>query len=504
MNDRVSVGSTYADILFVLCIVAAVLGLLGGGLVFVADGHTFPTLLVSGAGGLFALLTVVRAVVIAAGRKWLTDTDRGFVLSAHGRDHKFDDEDVVELATKVTTRFSNGWPKANVRKGTLRIDSPDFPYPMAFRYEWSLNREDPLIDLFERLLGRLAKLAEKELARDGELAGEGWALTRDGLEYPTADETDLLRFEQMTAAEVVDGQVCVWATGEPRPTFKVELDSPNAPVLLQVLVKRLADRPPDENDDPESLGRVIFERDISYSPVTMLFVMTFAVLLFLGGLAGLYFHITEPPANRPPLVVAILPHVFAALLAAALWFGRQDILRCHARGVCRVKNGKTTEMRYDEVKVFTYSATRNFHNGSYTGTTLVMQFEDIDGRKLNYTSTIRNADQELESLREHVSRVVAAGWRRRLNAGKKVFWTDRVTFEPDGVAIVGKFGLFGKEDDLFVEWADVADTRLEQGKFTLFASDRSKAVYETTVATPNFFPGFYLILFVRFPRDRDD
>lgn len=504
MNDRVSVGSTYADTWFFLCLVFGPIGLLASAFFPWAGGDQTLAIGVGGIGLVLLVVAFNRMAWLVANRKWLADTDGGFVLTAHGRDHKFDDDDVMELATKVATRFSNGWPKANVRKGTLRIDSPAFPRPVAFRYEWPLDREDPLIDLFERLLGRLAKQAEKELARDGELIGEGWALTRDGLEYPTADEADLLRFEQMAAAEVVDGQVCVWATGEQRPTFKVKLDSPNAPVLLQVLVKRLADRPSDENDDHESLGRVIFERDISHGPVTMLVGMTFAVLLFLGGLAGLYFHITEPPANRPPLVVAILPHIFAALLAAALWFGRQNILRCHARGVCRVKNGKTTEMRYDEVKVFTYSASRNFHNGAYTGTTLVMQFEDIDGRKLNYTCTIRNADQELESLREHVSRVVATGWRRRLDAGKKVFWTDRVTFEPDGVAIAGKFGLFGKEDDLFVEWADVTDVGLEQGKFALFATDRGKAVYETPVATPNFFPGFYLILLVRFPRDRDD
>lgn len=504
MNDRVSVGSTYGDALFVLCIVAAVLGLLGGGLTFAGGGDLEPAVAIAAAGGFFALLAVVRGLVIAAGRKWIADTDRGFVLTAGSRDHKFDDEDVLELAAKVTTRFANGLPKAHVRRGTLRIDSPDFPHPVAFRYEWPLNREDPLIDLFERLLGRLAKRAEKELARDGELAGDGWALTRDGLEFPAAADTELLRFEQMTAAEVVDEQVCVWAAGEPRPTFKVSLDSPNALVLLEVLVKRLADRPPDDLDDPESLGRVIFERNISHTPAALFVGSLFAVVLFLAGVAALYFYLTEPAGNRPPLVLVIVPHAVAAAVAASLWFGRQNILRCHARGVWRVKNGTTTEMRYDEVQVFTYSATRNYHNGAYTGTTLVMQFEDVDGRKLNYTSTVRNADQELENLREHVSRVVAAGWRRRLNAGKTVPWTDRVTFEPDGVAIAGKMGLFGTEDDLFVEWDDVDDVRLDQGKFALFASGRSRAVYEATVATPNFFPGFFLILLVRFPRDKGD
>ena len=187
-----------------------------------------------------------------------------------------------------------------------------------------------------------------------------------------------------------------------------------------------------------------------------------------------------------------------------MWFGRQNILRCHARGVCRIKNGTTTEMRYDEVAVFSYSATRNYHNGAYTGTILTMRFESTDGRKLDYSTTVRNADDALDNMREHVSRVVAAGMKRRLDAGKRVFWTDRVTFEPDGIAIAGKSGLFGKGDDLFVEWDDVADVGMDQGNFALFARGRTKAVYETPVSTPNFFPGFYLLLLVRFPRERDE
>jgi hypothetical protein len=506
VNDRVSVGTSYADSWFILGLVFGLLGLFGGAAIFASEGDRVLAVIVAGVGLMLLAMGVARGVWVAAGRRWITDTDNGFILTAHGREHKFDDEEVLELAARMTTRFANGVPKANVRKGTLRVDSPLFPRPIAYRYEWPLNREDPLIDLFERLLGRLARQAEKELARDGELTGDGWALTRDGLELPGAGEPEVLRFERMAAAEVVDGKVCVWEAGEPKPVFQVPLDTPNAPVLLEVLVKRLADRPAgdDHLDDPESLGRVIFERNTSHGPATLFVGLLFAVVLFLGGAAALYFFLTQPPANRPPLVMSIIPSVIAAVLAAVLWFGRQNVLRCHARGVCHLKNGKATEMRYDEVKVFTYAATRNYHNGAYTGTTLLMRFEGVDGGKLNYTTTVRNADDSLDTLREHVSRVIAGGMKRRLDAGKAVYWTDRVTFEPDGIAIAGKSGLFGKGDDLFVEWADVADVGLDGGNFALFADGRKKAVYETTVATPNFFPGFYLILLVRFPRSRGD
>jgi hypothetical protein len=506
MNDRVSVGTSFADTAFILCLVAGPIGLGGGAVIFAGEGDRVLAVIVAGVGLMLLVLGLARGVWLAAGRRWICDTDRGFVLEAHGREHKFDDDEVLELAAKTTTRFANGVPKANVRKGTLRVDSALFPKPVAFRYEWPLDREDPLLDLFERLLGRLAKQAEKELARDGELVGDGWSLTRDGLELPAADEPAVLRFERMAAAEVVDGQVCVWESGEPKPVFQVPLDTPNAPVLLEVLVKRLADRPAgdDHLDDPESLGRVIFERDASHTKATLFVGGLFAVGLFLGGAAALYFFLTLPPADRPPLVLSIIPSVIAAAVAAALWFGRQNVLRCHARGVCHLKNGKTTEMRYDEVKVFTYSATRNYHKGSYTGTILSLQFEGVDGRKLNYTITVRNADDSLDNLREHVGRVVAGGMKRRLDAGKAVYWTDRVTFEPDGIAIAGKSGLFGKGDDLFVEWDDVADVAVDGGHFALYADGRKKAVYQTPVATPNFFPGYYLILRVRFPRRRHE
>ncbi len=498
MNDRVSVGTSYADTLFVLLNVLACLGLFAGGLVYATGGEPTVAVGLVAAGGFVALLALARGLWLAAGRQWIEDTDDGFVLVARGREHTIDEDDVVELATTATTRFANGIPKANVRKGTLRVDAAAFPRPVAFRYEWPLTREDPLLDLWGRLLDRLATRAERELARDSELVGDGWALTRDGLEFPpTADGPDGLRFDRIAAAEVVDGQVCVWAVGEPRPCFKVKLDSPNAPVLLQVLVKRLADRPPDEDDDPESLGRVIFERDTSHSAAAVFVGTVFAVGLFIGGAAALYFYITGVPNDRPPLGLAVGLHVGAAVLAAALWFGRQNVLRCHARGVCRVRNGKATEMRYDEVKVFTYSATRHYHNGAYTGTALTMAFESVQGHKLEYATTVKNADAELDNLREHVGRVVASGMKRRLEAGKVVAWTDRVAFDPDGLDIGGKAGLFGKGDDLFVEWADVADFTLDQGKFALFARGRPKAVYETTVNTPNFFPGFFLILLMR-------
>jgi hypothetical protein len=42
--------------------------------------------------------------------------------------------------------------------------------------------------------------------------------------------------------------------------------------------------------------------------------------------------------------------------------------------------------------------------------------------------------------------------------------------------------------------------QLDQGKCLLYARGRNTAVYETNVATPNFFPGFYLILLVCFSK----
>ena len=351
VNPRVSVGTRYSDSLFVVGVVAGPILLAVAAFLYYSDGDlSVPAAVLAGIGGLFLLVGFLRLLVVVVGRRWITETDDGFVYTAGGREHPFDDADVLELATKVNARFNNGVPKANVRSGTLRVDSPAFREPIPFKYEWPLTREDPLIDLFERLLNRLAKRAEKELARDGELAGDGWALTRDGLEYPAADGPEVLRYEHMSAAEVVDGKVCVWASGEPLPAVKVPLDTPNAPVLLQVLVKRLADRPPDDADDPESLGRVIFERDKSNTPAVFICGGIAAILLFLAGAAVLYFIITGNPADRPPLLFAILLQGGAAGLAAVLWFGRQNILRCHARGVCRLRNGKRTEMRYDEMK----------------------------------------------------------------------------------------------------------------------------------------------------------
>jgi hypothetical protein len=155
---------------------------------------------------------------------------------------------------------------------------------------------------------------------------------------------------------------------------------------------------------------------------------------------------------------------------------------------------------------------RNYVNGAYSGTVVTMRFEDIRGETLKYSATFKNADEEIENLREHVSNVLAGHLLKKLQDGKTVQWTDRVRFTPEGLEIAGKSGLFGKSDDLFIPYAKVADAALNAGQFALFAEGRKKAVYETTVGEANFFPGYVLLVLIRFtpeqpalkPRRPDD
>jgi hypothetical protein len=98
--------------------------------------------------------------------------------------------------------------------------------------------------------------------------------------------------------------------------------------------------------------------------------------------------------------------VFLAVLLTA-----GDVFRCHTRGVYRRSCWMSRELRFEDVGTFTYSATRLYINGGYSGTYVRMRFaprRGVNGRAVKFNTSIKNADAELENLREHVSRMVGA------------------------------------------------------------------------------------------------
>jgi hypothetical protein len=188
--------------------------------------------------------------------------------------------------------------------------------------------------------------------------------------------------------------------------------------------------------------------------------------------------------------------------AVVIWNRRINMFRCHAYGVARTTPKGVTKLQYREVGTFTYSGVRQYVNGAYTGTTVTLRFEPLDeekGEPIVYKATFKNADDELENLREFISRVVAGHMLRRLQAGQIVRWTKNLVFRPDGLE-VAKVGWFrGKGESNVIPYNQISAHDVTEGIFRLaFGGQRNWAV-EEPVSQPNFFPGYVLLMMILHP-----
>jgi hypothetical protein len=97
---------------------------------------------------------------------------------------------------------------------------------------------------------------------------------------------------------------------------------------------------------------------------------------------------------------------------------RQAVFRCHEWGVYQNGLRGMKQMRYDEVRSFSYGVTRQFVNGSYTGTAVALAFQPLDRelKPVSYGAMLKHVDDELNNLCNQVARVVGHGMPPTLRA----------------------------------------------------------------------------------------
>src|SRR5205823_4900358 len=185
-----------------------------------------------------------------------------------------------------------------------------------------------------------------------------------------------------------------------------------------------------------------------------------------------------------------------------IWSRRVNVFRCHAHGVARTTPKGVTKLQYRDVGTFTYASTRHYVNGAYTGTQVRLSFEPLEegrGEPIVYAATIKNADDELDNLREFISRVVAGHMLRRLQAGQVVRWTKNMVFRPEGLE-VGKSGWFrGKGESSVIPYGQLTRYDVSDGVFRLAVGGQKNWSVQEPVSQPNFFPGFTLLMMILHP-----
>jgi hypothetical protein len=454
-------------------------------------------------------LSLVGAIVAAAGvalwlatdicglrnnrrKRWVTDTGDGFTVADRAGQRDYRDEQVAGITLANTEKYSSGILKSVRHRVQLWIDEETAPTELD--YVVRVGDSDPLAPLVNRWLESIKSRASAAMAQGGELVGDGWSLRSNVLAVTSGPTTGEIGFDDVVQMGVFGGQVCLWRRGDEEASLKLNPEGRNMPVLMQILGELLEGKEEspvaEEASAPQmgplsesqgtGLGRVLFER--RWRTARLVAAVAAAIL---GGL-GVYVILS---LDAPPIAIGLF--VLAAILVLAAVRVPASVFRCHARGVFQSGLFGKRQMRYDEVETFTYKATRMFVEGSYTGTMFALKFSS-PVTTISYNKKVKNIDEDLENLRDHIAGVIAGRMGEKFSAGESVEWTRFLTLRPDGIEFVPQ-GFLGRKERQFLPYGDIAGFEVKEGVFHLFAAGQSKSVMREQTSQTNFYPGFFLL-----------
>ncbi|EAQ79760.1 hypothetical protein [Blastopirellula marina] len=420
-------------------------------------------------------------------RLWCTDLGEGFTIHEVGQDHAFSDGDVLAMSLWDKRIFNNG-NAAGVQRD-VRYWVADRDKPIVMNYRVKEDQPDGIVDLHNRLLDMLEQRATQSLERGEHAAGEGWAISKTALATGASQES-LVPFEQLLAVDVFGDEVCIWRTDDEHASIRFPIKGRNSYLLIRLLGKMIPER--DASAAPSGgLGRILFERATRFKAIGWVL----AIVLTLLSLLLFVVH---------PLLAIVAPLAVIGLSVLIYFYCERTAFRCHEQGV--YKSGITGEqkLRYEDVESFTYSATRMYYNGAYTGTQTQMSFDPRPGSgagKISYSANIQGADDDLEVLRSHVSQVVGSAMLHEIAEGRPVAWTPNITFFNDRIEFVPTSFFGGKKAPVQLPWNQIHNFDIQEGTFHIWSQGAEKSVIQEPVSSPNFFPGFHAFCTILLPEE---
>lgn len=454
-------------------LILLVLGLaaLAGHLLLAA--HPTPLLVLAAAGLLPASAFLIPW---ALWRGSLAVHQRGAVLTRFGREVVFAFDEIERLSIDEQEHLDRGAPVGLVRKLALRSATGS----AGFRSLWLDGRDDPLGAAVGRLLDGVTEAFEARLAAGATLRGRGWTLDPQGLRVGPL----VVPLAQVSEVGTLQKRVSLWRGEDERPFLTTPIASDNARVLQRLLARRLEGRPAGHRQSgPSGLGRVLIER--KSGPV------------LVGGLAcvgaaslaiSLALLRTEPGARW-------VTGIIGGVLLLGAWAARRGREAVHECGLTRQGVLGRRELRYADVDRLSYSATRQYHNGVYTGTRYSLRCAAPGGRPITILGWGRGSEGNLDGLRDHIAGVVAERMRSRLAAEGEVAWTRGLRLTPTGVRFQ-RSRLVGRGPDVFLPWAALR-YEIEAGCFHLYEADAAKPSLSVGCDSENFYPGH--VLFGKLP-----
>lgn len=486
MNKRFLIAGSYNSKLFWLPFIFGliILGIAGLMKIDIRPGN-YPMYFVVtlGIAALLLIITAVFLFMIKARRKWLEVGADGFSIIGSDGKRDYSDRDVISLAHFITRNFSNGKLYSVTHSLTLWLAAKSGFDTVRMEHKVKVKKPDDFSGFIARIWDPLVTRAKSFMDEGKQIVGDGWQLDHTALKTKSADGRELIMpVSDISAVDSIDGHICIWKRGEDLPCWKVSEKTVNALLFHRLLGDIIDAR--GEAASGGGLGRILFERKsmglltnvVCYVLVTIGFLIAWGLYKDLGWVSA----------------------VVAVISAVGLWLtfrSRKDVLKCHARGVFLRKWGIDRQLMYEDVGSFSYSATRMYHNGLYTGTTLVMKFIPSDpgkGRQISYSTTLRNVDDSLEMLRQHVSVVVSANMAAILAAKGAVEWTKNMRFVKDGLE-VRPSGFLGRREFQKILYTDIQNFDILEGVFHIWVKGKDKSVMQEQMSELNLFPGYVLL-----------
>jgi len=468
--------------------ILGVLALMGGiALAALVPDGGLPGIILSGLAIFLLVANEVQIVRQRAALRSVLDTGSGFRWLGGPTEIEVPDSQVVAVRIKRTSKFSAGILKGTVRR--FEVWTADSEKPMCMTNRIAVNNVDPLAALIARVIEDLKQRTAAGLAGGAMLEGEGWRLAAMQLSVARGRVVETLPFAEIDKVAVFDGKICLWRRGQDEPAAKISPDSKNASVLASLLSewidhqRQAAGGLPAAASGASGMGRLLFERRRNEG-----FWMGF-VLAIIGGAAGaaMLFDRDAMPVGVVLIVAA------AASLLLGVFFGRY-LFRCYESGLTRRRGRDELRLPYDEITEFTYVATRMFYKGTYIGTRLGLTFRAPRGT-IRYSAKVQNMDADLDELRDHIAKMIAARMIGDLRAGRSVPWMNDVVFLPQGLQFRRSkmLGLASGPVEV-LPYEQIRGANLNAGVFCLYSKAETKPVISRPVGSANFFPGYFVVL----------
>jgi len=468
--------------------ILGVLALMGGIAlaVYVPEG-VLPGIIVGGTAVFLLVINEVRFARQKAAERSVIDTGSGFRWLGGPTDIEVQDSQVVAVRIKRTSKFSAGIIKGVVRR--FEVWTADSDKPMCMTNRIPVNGTDPLAAFIVRVIEDLKQRTAAGLAGGTMLEGDGWRLAAMQLAVARGRIVETLPFVEIDKVAVFDGKICLWRRGQDEPAAKISPDSKNASVLASLLSEWIEHQREASGGQPEAtsgasgMGRLLFERRRNEG------IWIGLVLAVIGGVVGAVLLFER---DTKPVGVVLLAAAVASLLLG-LTFGRY-LFRCYELGLTRRRGRGELRLLYNEITEFTYSATRMFYKGAYTGTQLSVTFRAAQGM-IRYSAKVQNMDADLDELRDHIAKMIANRMLADLQAGRTVPWTSDVVFLPQGLQFRRSkmLGLASGPIEI-LPYEQIRSVNLNEGVFYLYSKAEAKPVISKPVGSANFFPGFFAIL----------